>query len=124
MDLQPNHHQEATTSSSASTSTHTQLQVPDLDSSSSTTAADSRALRTSARVKAAKQKSQTKGKGKERDSTNLEQPSASTAAQSADPVVSRTIRATPRTKRSREAVVGQTQTNESPDESVTRPGKR
>lgn len=119
MDLQPIHHQEANTSSSASTSTRTQL--PDLDSSSST---DSRALRTSARVKAAKQKSQAKGKGKERDSTNLEQPSSSTAVQSPDPVVSRAIRATPRTKRSREVVVDQTKTNETFDETITRSSKR
>lgn len=114
MDLQPIHNQEATTSASAPTS--------DLDFS--TTAADYRALRTSARVKAAKQKSQAKGKGKERDSTNPEQSSSSTVTLSPDPVASRAIRATPRSKRSREAVVGKAKTNESPDETANRSNKR
>lgn len=119
MDLQPIHHQEATTSSSASSSTR--IQLPDLDSSSSTTAADSRALRTSARVKAAKQKSKAKGKGKECDSIIPEQSSSSAAALSAD--TSRAIRI-PRSKRFREAVVGATKTKESTDETFTRSSKR
>ena len=65
MDIQPNHHPKAESSSSASTALSHLTTHPE--------PSESKSLRTSARVKASKQKSQTKGKGKESDIASTEE---------------------------------------------------
>ncbi|TFK39907.1 hypothetical protein BDQ12DRAFT_517010 [Crucibulum laeve] len=99
MDLQPIHHQEATSSSSASTH-----QLPDQDSSFPTTSTPSRPLRYSARVKAAKQKLNTTDKGKERETSTEEQEISASGTHSTDSSSSRPVRATTHSKRSRDSV--------------------
>lgn len=118
MDLQPNHHQEAT--SSASASIVVRQQIPNQDSTSSVASTDAKTLRTSARVKAAKQKSKAKDQGKERETNNSEQLSSASAAQD----TARITRATIKSKRSRESVVGKGKSNEVVEDAPSRASKR
>lgn len=121
MDLQPSHHQEATSSASVSTA----RQQFDQPSALST---DSKTLRSSARVKAAKLKSKQKCNDKDRDSTvQHSQLSSSSAVPLTDTVVPRTTRATTlKSKRSREniAAKGKGKTNDSPEETALRTTRR
>ncbi|KAG6902593.1 hypothetical protein C0995_014600 [Termitomyces sp. Mi166 len=119
MDLQPNHHQEVTSSASASTARR-QLDQP------SALPTDSKTLRSSARVKAAKLKSKQKSNDKDRDSTVQQLPSSS-AASLTDTVVSRTTRATTlKSKRSRETISakGKAKANDLPEEATPRTTRR
>ncbi|KAG6909327.1 hypothetical protein DXG01_000927 [Tephrocybe rancida] len=122
MDLQPIHHQQATSSASASTA---RIQ-PDHESPVLST--DSKTLRSSARVKAAKNKSKQKANDQDRDSTahQSQLPSAS-AAPLTDTVVPRTTRAsTLKSKRSCESlsVKGKAKANDSPEETLPRTTRR
>ncbi|KAG6869212.1 hypothetical protein C0993_009075 [Termitomyces sp. T159_Od127] len=122
MDLQPLHHQEATSSASASTA----RQQFDQPSALST---DSKTLRSSARVKAAKLKSKQKSNDKDRDSAvqQSQLPSSSSAVSLTDTVVSRTTRATTtKSKRSRESIPakGKGKANDLPEETVPRITRR
>ncbi|KAF9461243.1 hypothetical protein BDZ94DRAFT_1196596 [Collybia nuda] len=81
---------------------------------------DAKALRTSARVKAAKQKSKAKDQGKEHESTNSEQLSSASVTQ--DSV--RITRATIKSKRSRESVVGKGKLTDLIDDTHPRTSKR
>ena len=125
MDLQPIHHQEATSSVNSST----RSQFPQQDSSSSAVSStETQNLRSSARVKAAKQKSQAKDKGKERNPTiTHQQPSSHSVVESSEIVVPRTTRATTnfsKPKRSRDKLVGKTKAKAVSDKSLPRTSKR
>ncbi|KAG6833243.1 hypothetical protein H0H87_009864 [Tephrocybe sp. NHM501043] len=112
MDLQPIHHQQATSSASASTNRQ-------LNQDSPTLSTDSKTLRSSARVKAAKYKSKQKSTDKDRDSTaHQSQHPSTSAAPLKEP---RTTRASVlKSKRSKEALSakGKTKANESSEETI------
>ncbi|KAG6890023.1 hypothetical protein C0992_003368 [Termitomyces sp. T32_za158] len=121
MDLQPLHHQEATSSASASTARR-QFDQP------SALSTDSKTLRSSARVKAAKSKSKQKSNDKDRDSTvQHSQLPSSSAVSLPDTVVPRTTRATTlKSKRSRETISakGKGKANDLPEETALRTTRR
>ncbi|KAG5340284.1 hypothetical protein C0989_002300 [Termitomyces sp. Mn162] len=121
MDLQPLHHQEATSSASTSTARR-QLDQP------SAISTDSKTLRSSARVKAAKLKSKQKSNEKDRDSTTQQsQLPSSSAASLTDTVVLRSTRATTlKSKRSRETISGKGKgkVNDLPEETAPRTTRR
>ncbi|KAF8637626.1 hypothetical protein AX17_002695 [Amanita inopinata Kibby_2008] len=123
MDLQPNHHQEATSSSSASVLSHSQL-----DSTAATSSTESRHLRSSARVKAAKQNNKLKGKGKERDLSTSEQSSepsaAPSTAETSSTRITRSSSNSVRATRSKDSAFGKSKVKEVSEETASRPNKR
>ncbi|KXN92383.1 Ubiquitin fusion degradation protein 4 [Leucoagaricus sp. SymC.cos] len=124
MDIRPNHHPEAESSSSASTS-HP-LVTTHQESAASTASVEQKSLRTSARVKAAKQKSQTKGKGKDLDTASPEElatPAASTS-ETSNLRSTRSATSTIRTKRTRDTSSAKGKGKEVVDEALSRSNKR